>query len=508
MLVRDTRRLVLLAVLVLVLVYSVVRYRSHGPIVVDNTVGWVGEKLPTSPDRPKAQKVPDVQVVPEAPAPPSPPEPPSAPKAAPAPEAQPPQVFPTPPSAEAEAGDTIAAALAALPPVDPGATHHELFSASTASREYFELRFGDQKTMNPNIIPHPTRADTWIMVAQKYKTADEKPQWWFSELVCAAAFSASDDGGVALACREPPTTLPVAATGAGRCSGALDFFSLNVGPHDARVFYGPEAPYALYGSNSAHTCFGQWLQDFRALFPWDREVPPPAAPFRVAAELHRPPPWAHPVEKNWFLFWDAAGRAYVHHDLAPRRVFAAVRADGTVGPDLASSTDSPAAARDAACLARRLPALAPADESLHQATNSLAVTLCRRADAGCARRPGNTVLLSLFHHKSFHRMQGQYEPYAVVFDDAAPFALRGFSAKPLWLAGRRRRGDDDDPEQRPPTDMLFVTSIAWRDPAQTYHGFLDDVLFVAFGVDDERSAAIDVRAEDLLRGIALCEDEA
>ena len=41
--------------------------------------------------------------------------------------------------------------------------------------------------------------------------------------------------------------------------------SLSIGPHDARVFYGPEAPFTVYGSNSGFTCFGQWIQDIRVL---------------------------------------------------------------------------------------------------------------------------------------------------------------------------------------------------------------------------------------------------
>ena len=41
-----------------------------------------------------------------------------------------------------------------------------------------------------------------------------------------------------------------------------------------------------------------------------------------------------------------------------------------------------------------------------------------------------------------------------------------------------------------------------------YHGFLDDVVFLAFGVEDERTAGIDVRAGDLVRGLGLCSDVA
>ena len=39
-----------------------------------------------------------------------------------------------------------------------------------------------------------------------------------------------------------------------------------------------------------------------------------------------------------------------------------------------------------------------------------------------------------------------------------------------------------------------------------YHGFLDDVVFLAFGIEDERTAGIDVRAGDLVRGLGMCSD--
>ena len=38
-----------------------------------------------------------------------------------------------------------------------------------------------------------------------------------------------------------------------------------------------------------------------------------------------------------------------------------------------------------------------------------------------------------------------------------------------------------------------------------YHGYLDDVIMVGFGIEDRRTAGIDVTAEDLLQSFALCE---
>lgn len=181
--------------------------------------------------------------------------------AGPAPLAQPTGPASTSPGTSANQGSS-AAVIAVLEDVDPLATHNEVFSVSTPDKKFFYIKFGDQKAMNPNIIPHPLRENTWIIVAQKYKSPSDQ-QIWFSELVCSATFR--DDG--TLTCDEskdgPPSTLPIAATFGDKCDGDLSYFGLNVGPHDARVFFGPRAPYALYGSQSAFTCFGQWVSTLR-----------------------------------------------------------------------------------------------------------------------------------------------------------------------------------------------------------------------------------------------------
>src|SRR4030088_1531331 len=88
----------------------------------------------------------------------------------------------------------------------------------------------------------------------------------------------------------------------GKCVGDLSWVSLSIGPHDARVFYGPSTPYAIYGSNSQYTCYGLWMQDFTVLMDWPFEFYDPRQ-FRVATELQRPELYS-PVEKNYFVFWD------------------------------------------------------------------------------------------------------------------------------------------------------------------------------------------------------------
>ncbi|KAJ0120737.1 hypothetical protein J7T55_015469 [Diaporthe amygdali] len=420
-------------------------------------------------------------------------------------------------------------------PGGSGILHTEIFSVTTKDRQYFPIRMGSSKVLNPNIIPHPRLESAWIVVAQKQggvNDDDQQQQGLFVEpsieLVCNAMFI--DD---ALTCIGAdgrgfgePTTLPVQPTaGDGtKCTGDLEFFNLNVGPHDARVFYGPRNPYTIYGSNSNFNCFGQWVRDFRGLITdWGVDVGSAAAAGAsfteefaspAGTELQRPPPYGA-VEKNWFIFWDTDNVHYVHYDVAPRRAFARLNSDGSAGEDLGRHTSG----RDDACLARYLPALAhaatqkqqdqvggspAAHESIHQATNSLAVTLCRRSDPGCVPDDTNTFIFAVLHHKAYRDFHSVYEPYVMVFRQRAPFEMFAVSSKPLWISGRGTvRGTGGRPDT---TEMFYVTSIAWKNKGLKYHGYVDDVLFLAFGIEDERAAGIDVQAGSLLANLGLCEE--
>ncbi|KAH0835273.1 hypothetical protein AYO21_10698 [Fonsecaea monophora] len=376
-------------------------------------------------------------------------------------------------------------------------SHRLVTSVSTPEQKYFAIDFGGHETCNPNIIPHPQLADTWIVVAQRLQSPSQDP-FVFNEIACNAVFD-----NATLRCVDQPTALPIQATSGPHCKGDLAHLAFNLGPHDARVFYGPSAPFTVYGSNSLYTCFGQWLRDFRPLVSsWG--ATPVAAAFADPVDLQKPAEY-HPIEKNWFVFWDLAGQIYVHHDLYPKRTFARLLPDGGVGPNL-----SPAAeATDAACIAKHMPRIGETLESIHQATNSLSVTLCARGT--CTPDARNTFILSVFQHKSFHAYHSVYEPYVILFAPAPPFQIVAISKKPFWVNGRGLPGEKrPDYLPIPPTapwnqtEMLYVTSLAWKAGNQTYHGYLDDVVFVAFGVEDEQSAGIDVVVGDLLLDLAFC----
>ncbi|KAH8721660.1 hypothetical protein BGZ61DRAFT_347260 [Ilyonectria robusta] len=364
--------------------------------------------------------------------------------------------------------------------------YNEIFSLSTKDRKFFLIDFKGMQATNPNIIPHPKLKDIWVVVAQQVQEMQSNR---YIELVCHAVFR---DGG--LQCLHLPATLPIAATTGHQCKGDLSYFDLSIGPHDARVFLGPEKPYVVYGSNSMSTCFGQFIQDFCALMDWRFDMAGPIN-FRTGTELQRPPPWGR-IEKNWFVFWDIAGQMYGHYDITPKRVFAQIGIDGSVGPDLAPL----AAASDEKCLARYMPQLVPDFESIHQATNSLQITLCWRADPLCIPDENNTFLFTIYQHKTYYNYHSVYEPYVMVFHQRIPFQIHALSRRPIWIHGRQRYPD------RATSDMFYVTSMSWKNQEQRYHGYLDDELFLAFGIEDGSAAGIDLQAGDLMGDLGLCSD--
>ncbi|KAK5948735.1 hypothetical protein OHC33_010158 [Knufia fluminis] len=382
-------------------------------------------------------------------------------------------------------------------------THNEVFSASTGDQRFFMIDFGDQQAINPNIIPHSVLENTWIVVAQLLPLPQSSQ---FAEIACNAVF----DNGT-LRCVNHAIALPIAPTFGDKCTGDVELLGLNKGPHDARVFYGPRIPYTIYGSNSAFACFGQWVQDFRTLTEWGYEAFG-EDDFLQATELQRPPPWGV-MEKNWFLFFDQNDQAYLHYDVAPKRVFAKVEANGAVGPDLAVST----ASHDEKCMAKFMPTIGPELESIHQTTNSLLITLCKRSDPSCVADDSNTFIFTIFQHKTYFSFHALYEPYLMLFGQTAPFKLYGISKKPFWVHGRGEgirkaqiehshweQRDVEDEGGAPKEEMFYITSISWRNKGQKYHGYIDDVLFVGFGIEDKQPAAIDVVAGDLLRGLGTC----
>ncbi|KAG9700497.1 hypothetical protein KCU95_g2045, partial [Aureobasidium melanogenum] len=387
-------------------------------------------------------------------------------------------------------------------PLPDGIDYHEIFSLTTTDRKFSPIFTGGTPIYNPNVIPHPTDHTLWIMIAQHEQSGEQISV--SQEMTCNVGLLND-----VMVCTAEPTVIPIEPSIVGNCSGELAYFNSRGGPRDARMCHGPDAPYILYGSQSSYSCIGIWVEDARMLlddFHAERSVVPKL--FTHATELQRPPPVGG-MEKNFFLFWDSNNKAYVHHDIYPHRVFAQLEFDGSVGPNLGVNS----ANKDDVCLSMYMPTLAPDMESIHQATNSLSITLCKRADPRCTPNTSNTFIFTIFQHKSYHDWHGIYEPYVMVFQRDAPFAVHAISQRPIWIHGRSTLTRDtnsllySDPDKDIPaghTEMFYVTSISWKTHGQKYHGYLDDPMFLAFGIEDTRAGLIDVLAEDLFSDLGYC----
>ena len=379
--------------------------------------------------------------------------------------------------------------------------YNELRSLSTPNGEFIRIHFDGVPAYNPNIIPHPRKYDQWIIVAQK-EQSHEPGDHIITELTCNAGFVNN-----VLTCTQKPAPLPLKVH-EPHCEGDMAYFNFALGARDARVVHGPDAPYILYGSHSEKTCLSVWAQDLRMLMKDYFIESLTATLFSQPAELQRPPPF-NQLEKNFFLFWDFENQLHVHHDIFPKRVFAQLEIDGSVSPDLAPE----AARNDEVCIASFMPVLMAEHESIHQATNSLSITLCNRSDPACKPSPENTYIMHIFHFKSFYDFHGVYEPYVVLFQRQAPFAMHGIATKPIWIHGRdvftEKTGSALWEGKALPSkhsEMFYVTSMSWKAHGQTYHGYLDDVLFVAFGIEDSKPGVIDILAGDLLKDMSFCSD--
>lgn len=381
--------------------------------------------------------------------------------------------------------------------------YRQIFSLTTRDRKFFPIFFGQSTAYNPNIIPHPTDHEMWIVVAQHEQT-DQQIQT-SEQLSCAAGFL----NGV-LVCSKEPSVILITPSRPGKCEGEQAYFNFRAGPRDARMFYGPDAPYIVYGSQSAHTCLGLWLHDARMLLdPFRLERHVLVKLFKQSTEIQRTAP-IHAIEKNFFLFWDSNGKAYAHYDLWPERSFAVIDADGSVvGENL-----GPAAAdNDEICMARYMPEVGPKQESIHQATNTLSITLGRRTDPGCHPSDKNTFIMHIFHHKTYYDFHGVYEPFVILFKQTEPFEIYGISTRPIWIHGRTKlskmtgslqyKGREEwIPEGH--TEMFYLTSMSWKSHGQKYHGYMDDVVLLTFGIEDTRAGALDVLAADLVQDLGLC----
>lgn len=380
--------------------------------------------------------------------------------------------------------------------------YHEIFSLTTTHRRFAPIYFEGIGVVDPSIVPHPTHVNAYIITARREQSLSDHVRE--EQLVCHANFYQD-----VLVCADKHTTMPTAVSRYGTCPLRHDDFNYRFGPMDLRLFYGPEVPYVVFSDTSQYTCRNVWLQDARHLleaFRIERVIG--SQLFHAATELQRPGAWTD-FERDYFLFWDRNNKPYVQSSFWPR-VFGSLEADGSFAHDLAPST----ASADSFCQAQYMPHIQGEHESFRQGSNSLSITLCKRADASCSPKDSNTFIMYIFHTRKDYDDHPIHEPYVILYDQSPPFAIRAIGQRPLWIAGRKKldssssafrwAGKNSSEIPAGHTENFFITSMSWGTHGMKYHGYQDDVVWLSATIEDAGAGVIDVRASDLLAGLSFC----
>ncbi|KAK9431336.1 hypothetical protein V1505DRAFT_309400 [Lipomyces doorenjongii] len=261
-----------------------------------------------------------------------------------------------------------------------------------------------------------------------------------------------------LVCAQPAQVLKLAewASKPGSCK-SIPFLSLKEGHSDPRIMFSPRGePLMVVGNNGQSNCMGQFVIDLRVVVPglnWKMNLRHVPIRYKELTELPRPV--YNEIEKNWFVMWDESNIGYVQHETEHRSV---------------SSLDAPpkkqvniATSGIPKCLSglkRQIKDRKSQANDIHQATNSLRVTLC---DFPCIPTIHNTVIIELMHMKYKNVYELFYRRYAIIMNVTAPFNIIGRTGS-LMYAGTDER------------TMLYSVSITWDHEHHREHGEWDEEL--------------------------------
>ncbi|KAK9479737.1 hypothetical protein V1514DRAFT_277816 [Lipomyces japonicus] len=307
----------------------------------------------------------------------------------------------------------------------------------------------------------------------------------------------------------------------------LEGLHIRQGQLDPRVFFSPKGePLMIFGSNGHENCLMQYIIDLRAVIP-DLGLKLGVSHLPIVYNETTPLPREklQEIEKNWFLVYDEDENAYVHHDLVHRSITPLEPI-----PNVARAHPNIAQSSSTTCLTSLLSKSNDENQEtlLHQGTNSLRVTLCKFP---CVPTIHNTALMHVFHIKYRNFLEVYYRRYVVLMNVTAPFDIIGrtnnivytgtdektmvYSVSMAWdhehfrdrrawvdaIADSGSAWDDLEPAEAPePAKILGHSALVNK----YYHGWIDDVLVINLGIDDDDVGIMHVKAKNLLDCIITC----
>ncbi|KAK9449303.1 uncharacterized protein V1518DRAFT_415629 [Limtongia smithiae] len=248
---------------------------------------------------------------------------------------------------------------------------------------------------------------------------------------------------VACTTRETPRALKNPSFGwlRDQCPEELFFLESDQGLVDQRVFFSPFGePLMIVGTNSHYTCLGLYLIDLRVLTPTIGAMLAPddgrVVPVRYNTWielLDTPAKMNTPLKKNWYLLWDLDNVAYISRNAQPQDIS---RLDDLTFANVAATNED--------CFGSSVELSDVV--AVHQATNSLRLTLC---DFPCEPTANNTVLVSIVHVKHVYNGDVVYKRHVIVMEPSAPFRIIAYSRNLIYA------GTDE-------SEILYSVSLAWN----------------------------------------------
>ncbi|KAF5237996.1 hypothetical protein FAUST_5802 [Fusarium austroamericanum] len=136
------------------------------------------------------------------------------------------------------------------------------------------------------------------------------------------------------------------------------------------------------------------------------------------------------------------------------------------------------------------------DQHVHQSSPMLSITLCNRGT--CEPSEQNTVMVGIVQRRQDPPMSPftWYDRRVAVYESAPPYRMISVSKK-LTYHG------ESDGRYVWTGSMVYYTNQTRFPPSN--HGFLDDEVWLSFGIKDAAAGWLDVRARDLVADHYLCQ---
>lgn len=275
-----------------------------------------------------------------------------------------------------------------------------------------------------------------------------------------------------------------------------------IGPEDGKLYWTRDgAPILMFTNQVPYEgeCQGMFMVDLRAVIPDLKDILGDNAAkmgpirFKEPTQLRRPMPenlkedgsYHFEREKNWSPFQTFLGKPeddelkFSAHLVEPRIY------QFKEGEKYVTHTGSPE--KPQMCVDEKFA------YGVHQGTPMLSITLCNRGE--CEPSIQNTVLMGLVQ-KRRSDPHLHYDKRIVTWNASAPYEYRSIS-KHIVLTGTEEWG------------YTWAGSMVyyWNQtgvPQDRSHGFLDDEVWLSFGIADRRSGWIDVTARDLVSHHITC----